>query len=209
MGKGCNEDHHNAVMNYVKVTHKPTRAANQSLTISRTARLHLKEGLLGMVPLIAQLKHHRMFVTSVLEELAVSGNFLRNHTSCGDHSETAIVQLLCLHVLQFLRVCGPEAEGVEAQISWLVVFFHCPHLALARILELEDREDLRDGNRCHHCGPEVFQRCLLESDIRRHVNVTTKERVKLLAQVYPKLQALRHGHVSARPHGRREACLQL
>merc|ERR1719240_582683 len=173
MGKGCNEDHHNAVMNYGKSTRKPTRSVNHSHTISHAARLYLDEGLLAMVPLTAQAETPLHVCDFVLEELAVSGNFLCNHTSGRDHGETAIVELLCLQILQFRRVCGLEAERVEAQISWLVVFFHCPHLAsfLARILELEDRKDLGDGNRCHDCGPEVLQGCLLESNIRRHINV--------------------------------------
>merc|ERR1719240_399727 len=54
MGKGCNEDHHNAVMNYGKSTRKPTRSVNHSRTISHAARLYLDEGLLDMVPLTAQ-----------------------------------------------------------------------------------------------------------------------------------------------------------
>jgi len=127
-----------------------------------------------------------MLDTSNLKDFVASRHLLSDHTSCSNHGEAAIVELLCLHRLQLLRILGLEAQWVKAQVAWLVVFFHCPRLTSFRILEAEDRKDLRDGNGRHDCGPESLQRCLLESNVSRHINVAAKEWVELLAHKYAK-----------------------
>merc|ERR1719240_771750 len=119
------------------------------------------------------------FLMSRLEELLASRHLLRDHAGGGNHGEAAVVELLGLHFLELLRILGLQAEWVEAQVSWLVVFFHRPLLAGGWILKGEDRIDLRDGNRSHDCGPEVLARSLLESQVRWHVYVTAEQRVKL------------------------------
>merc|ERR1711907_635883 len=54
----------------------------------------------------------------------------------------------------------------------------------ARLFECEHRVDFRDGKRGHRRGPKSLQRCLLESEGSRHIDVTAKERMKLFAHEY-------------------------
>merc|ERR1719240_1925708 len=106
------------------------------------------------------------FVMSRLEELLASRQLLRDHAGGGNHGEAAVVELLGLHLLELLRISGLEAEWIETQVSWLVVFLHRPLLASGRVLEGEHRKDLWDGNRRHDRRPEVLERSLLESQVR-------------------------------------------
>merc|ERR1719420_1824231 len=64
-----------------------------------------------------------------------------------------------------------------------MICLHFPHPCTApvRLFELEDRKELGDRDRGHNCGPEVLEWRLLESQVCRHINVATKEWVKVLA----------------------------
>lgn len=57
----------------------------------------------------------------MLEDLSSRNQLLGNKGSNGDHSKTAIVQLLGLHVLAGSRVGGKQVKGVESQIAGFIV----------------------------------------------------------------------------------------
>merc|ERR1711937_839155 len=93
---------------------------------------------------------------SHLKELLTCGQLLSDHAGGGDHGKTSVVELLGLHILQLLRIFRLEAERVKAQVSWLVIFTDCPLCGTfqSRLLEGENRIDLRDRDCGHHRGPE-------------------------------------------------------
>merc|ERR1712190_186113 len=59
----------------------------------------------------------RPHVASSLEDLLTSRQLLSDHAGSGYHCEAPVVQLLCLHFLEFFPIRGLEAKWVEAQIS--------------------------------------------------------------------------------------------
>ena len=57
----------------------------------------------------------------VLEDSLSVDQFLCHEASGGKHSKTAVLKLLGGHDIEFLRVIGLEAEGIEANVSRVVV----------------------------------------------------------------------------------------
>ena len=55
------------------------------------------------------------------KDFLAGDQLLGNEGSNGDHGQSAIVQLLALHVLPSLRVGGEETQGVESKVARLVV----------------------------------------------------------------------------------------
>merc|ERR1719326_1963255 len=94
--------------------------------------------------------HPCTWVTSIPKELLASRQLLRDHASSGDHGQAAVVDLLCLHLLELCGICGLEAKWVEAEVPWLAIGFHRPRFATpefaTRLFKAEDCINLRDGN---------------------------------------------------------------
>jgi hypothetical protein len=55
------------------------------------------------------------------KDFLAGDQLLGNEGSNGDHGQSAIVQLLALHVLPGLRVRGEQTQGIESKVTRLVV----------------------------------------------------------------------------------------
>merc|ERR1719160_1484805 len=125
-----------------------------------------------------------------LKELRPSCQLLCDHSGRSDHGKAAVVKLFGLHYLQFLRILGLQAKGIETKVSGDAIVPHRPRpirkllVVRSHVVEGLLRENLWDGDCRHNCRPEVLQRRLLESDVGWHVDVATKERMELLAHKY-------------------------
>merc|ERR1711871_406291 len=124
------------------------------------------------------------------EELLIRRQLLRDHAGRRDHSKPPVLQLLRLHLLQFLRIRRLQPERIEAQVARLEISPNLPrHAALLaqrsgeerRCLEAEDRIDLGNRDREHHRRPERLERGLLEREVSWHVDVAAEKRVEVLA----------------------------
>ena len=113
------------------------------------------------------------------EELLTSRKLLRHHTGDGDHRQSAVIELLGLHLRELRRRVWLEAERIEAVVAGSVLLADGPALHV-RVLEGEDRVNLQHGDGEDHCRPEGLQRRLLEGDVRRRIDAAAEKRMELL-----------------------------
>mmetsp|Transcript_15916 Transcript_15916/g.23461 ORF Transcript_15916/g.23461 Transcript_15916/m.23461 type:complete len:214 (+) Transcript_15916:138-779(+) len=60
----------------------------------------------------------------MLQDSLSVDSFLSKETSGGKHRKTSMLQLLCLHFLQFQRIFGREAKRIPAKVAGSVVLAH-------------------------------------------------------------------------------------
>ena len=78
-------------------------------------------------------------------------------------------QLILLHLLELVWIRRFHLERIEAQLTRLMLGLNAPKLSARHRVEAQDRVDLRNRR------PESLQRCLLEGQVSRHVNVASEK----------------------------------
>merc|ERR1712217_295626 len=86
---------------------------------------------------------------STLENCFTCNQFLRHYACSGEHSQTAVVEFLVLHLFQLLRICWLRPERVEAKVS-------CTFQSEAA--SVEQGWPLNETSENPKCRPEIFHR---------------------------------------------------
>merc|ERR1719247_2203910 len=129
----------------------------------------------------AMTRSRREGMLGLSKELGVRHEgLLEDHAGGGDHAQSAVVELLVLHLEQLRGVRRLEAEGIPVEVARLVVGSDLPQPVLG-VDEGEDAGDLDDRENADHVRPEGLERRLLEGQVRRGVDVAAEERVEVLA----------------------------